>query len=138
MPKTTKSQTPTTAQQLGSIVKSARDIMRKDKGLNGHLDRLPMLTWIMFLEFLDDMERIREEETILSGDRFRPAVELPYRWRDWAGNSLPAADANGSFTAGSSYQAWKGWSFADKKRPSPWLTFLVQRLLARTEREPAR
>jgi hypothetical protein len=38
----------TTAQQFGSIVKSARDIMRKDKGLNGELDRLPMLTWIMF------------------------------------------------------------------------------------------
>jgi type I restriction enzyme M protein len=35
---------PTTAQQLGSIVKSARDIMRKDKGLNGDLDPLPMLT----------------------------------------------------------------------------------------------
>jgi len=34
----------TTAQQLGSLIKSARDIMRKDKGLNGDLDRLPMLT----------------------------------------------------------------------------------------------
>ncbi len=34
----------TTAQQLGGIVKSARDIMRKDKGLNGDLDRLPVLT----------------------------------------------------------------------------------------------
>jgi type I restriction enzyme M protein len=98
----------TTAQQLGSIVKSARDIMRKDKGLNGDLDRLPVLTWIMFLKFLDDMERIREEEAILSGDRFRPAVEPPYRWRDWAAYSLAAADANGSFTTGSSYQAWKG------------------------------
>ena len=48
----------TTAQRLGSIVKSCRDIMRKDKGLNGDLDRLPMLTWIMFLKFLDDMEQI--------------------------------------------------------------------------------
>ncbi len=48
----------TTAQQLGSLIKSARDIMRKDKGLNGDLDRLPMLTWIMFLKFLDDMEQI--------------------------------------------------------------------------------
>lgn len=35
---------PTTAQALGSLLKSARDIMRKDKGLNGDLDRLPMLT----------------------------------------------------------------------------------------------
>ena len=39
-----------------------RDIMRKDKGLNGDLDRLPMLTWIMFLKFLDDMEQMREEQ----------------------------------------------------------------------------
>jgi type I restriction enzyme M protein len=74
----------TTAQQLGSLIKSARDIMRKDKGLNGDLDRLPMLTWIMFLKFLDDLEQIRETDMKLAGKRFRPAIELPYRWRDWA------------------------------------------------------
>ena len=73
-----------TAQQLGSIVKSSRDIMRKDKGLNGDLDRLPMLTWIMFLKFLDDMEDFRKEEAKLAGKKFREAIEPPYRWRDWA------------------------------------------------------
>jgi type I restriction enzyme M protein len=74
----------TTAQSLGSLLKSARDIMRKDKGLNGDLDRLPMLTWIMFLKFLDDLEQTREQEATLAGKRFRPAIEPPYRWRDWA------------------------------------------------------
>ena len=74
----------TTAQRLSSIVKSCRDIMRKDKGLNGDLDRLPMLTWIMFLKFLDDMEQIAEQEARMAGKRFRPALESPYRWRDWA------------------------------------------------------
>jgi type I restriction enzyme M protein len=74
----------TTAQQLASLVKSARDIMRKDRGLSGDLDRLPQLTWIMFLKFLDDMEKVREQEAKLEGKRFRPAVETPYRWRDWA------------------------------------------------------
>ena len=73
-----------TAQQLASLIKSCRDIMRKDKGLNGDLDRLPMLTWIMFLKFLDDMERMREEEAKIAGKKFRPAIEPPYRWRDWA------------------------------------------------------
>src|SRR5438309_5995690 len=73
-----------TAQQLGTIIKSCRDIMRKDKGLNGDLDRLPMLTWIMFLKFLDDMEDIRAEEAKLAGKKFRSAIEPPYRWRDWA------------------------------------------------------
>ncbi|MCI0640462.1 MAG: type I restriction-modification system subunit M [Gemmataceae bacterium] len=74
----------TTAQRLGSLIKSARDIMRKDKGLNGDLDRLPMLTWVMFLKFLDDMEQIREEKAKLGRQKFRPAIEPPYRWRDWA------------------------------------------------------
>lgn len=58
--------------------------MRKDKGLNGDLDRLPMLTWIMFLKFLDNLEQIRETDMKLAGKRFRPAIEAPYRWRDWA------------------------------------------------------
>ncbi len=78
---------PTTAQSLGSLLKSARDIMRKDKGLNGDLDRLPMLTWIMFLKFLDDLEMQREQEAELSGKRFKPAVDQPYRWRDWAASA---------------------------------------------------
>lgn len=76
--------TLTTQQMLGSLLKSARDIMRKDKGLNGDLDRLPLLTWIMFLKFLDDLEMQREEEAALSGRRFKAALEAPYRWRDWA------------------------------------------------------
>ena len=79
--KTTTEQKPlTTAQQLGSLIKSARDIMRKDKGLNGDLDRLPMLTWVMFLKFLDDSEKV--EETRAAHRRqevqigHRPAVPL--------------------------------------------------------------
>ena len=80
-----KADTPkSSAQQLGTIVKSCRDIMRKDKGLNGDLDRLPMLTWIMFLKFLDDMEVVRETEAKLAGKRYRPSIDAPYRWRDWA------------------------------------------------------
>ncbi|MGI9179023.1 MAG: N-6 DNA methylase [Longimicrobiaceae bacterium] len=78
------SQPLTTAQQLGSIIKSARDIMRKDRGLSGDADRLPMLTWIMFLKFLDDMEQERETAAVLAEREFRPAIEPPYRWRDWA------------------------------------------------------
>jgi type I restriction enzyme M protein len=77
----------TTAQALASCIKSARDIMRKDKGLNGDLDRLPLLTWIMFLKFLDDLEIQREEEAALGGKKFRAAIDPPYRWRDWAASS---------------------------------------------------
>ena len=85
-PKATEAATPTTAQSLAALIKSARDIMRKDKGLNGDLDRLPLLTWIMFLKFLDDLELQREQEAALAGTKFRSAIDGPYRWRDWAAN----------------------------------------------------
>jgi len=74
----------TTAQQLGSLIKSARDLMRKDKGISTDIDRLPMLTWIMFLKFLDDLEQVEEAKAEMRGWRHRPAIEPPYRWRDWA------------------------------------------------------
>jgi len=74
----------TTAQRLGSLLKSARDVMRKDKGLNGDLDRLPLLTWLMFLKFLDDQEQVREERAKMKREKFRPTIAKPYRWRDWA------------------------------------------------------
>ena len=76
--------TVTTVERLNSIIKSCRDIMRTDKGLNGDLDRLPMLTWIMFLKFLDDKEEELEDRATLAGQAFRPTLEAPYRWRDWA------------------------------------------------------
>jgi hypothetical protein len=41
------------------------------------------------------------------------------------------ADDSGCYTAQSMYQAWKGWSFANKKNSSPWLTFLVYRIQRR-------
>ena len=50
----TKKKVETTAQRLNSLIKSCRDIMRKDRGLSSDVDRLPQLTWLMFLKFLDD------------------------------------------------------------------------------------
>ncbi|HLW07931.1 MAG TPA: N-6 DNA methylase [Marinilabiliaceae bacterium] len=80
--KSVKQETP--AQRLSGIIKSCRQIMRKDKGMNGDADRLPMLTWIMFLKFLDDNEQMQEVNAQLEGKKYKPAIESPYRWRDWA------------------------------------------------------
>jgi type I restriction enzyme M protein len=66
--------------QLSAATKRARDIMRKDAGLNGDLDRIPQLSWIMFLKCFDDMEQRRE----VTEKKYRRAIEPPYRWRDWA------------------------------------------------------
>ncbi|MFQ2681154.1 N-6 DNA methylase [Aeromonas caviae] len=80
-----KAQAPlTTRENLSGLISTARKILRKDKGLSGDVDRLPLLTWVMFLKFLDDLEIVHEEEAVLDGKRYQSIIEAPYRWRDWA------------------------------------------------------
>ena len=57
----------TTRENLSALIGTARKILRKDKGLNGDVDRLPLLTWVMFLKFLDDLEMRHEQEAQLDG-----------------------------------------------------------------------
>jgi hypothetical protein len=60
-----------------------------------------------------------------------PFVHNDPRYREMLEAVTTQADVQGRYTAGSMYQSWKGWSFADKKQPSPWLTLLVERILKR-------
>lgn len=71
----------TSRQQLSATIKSVRDLLRKDAGLSGDTDRLPQLTWLLFLKSFDDFEYAREEE---EGEAYDPVIAPPYRWRDWA------------------------------------------------------
>ena len=49
----------TTQQRLAAVIKRCRDIMRIDAGLNGDLDRLPQMAWLLFLKAFDDLEERR-------------------------------------------------------------------------------
>lgn len=71
----------TSRARLASVIKSARDTMRKDAGLNGDLDRLPQLSWLLFLKAFD--QRVEQVGPLLDPD-YRPAIEKPYRWEEWA------------------------------------------------------
>ena len=83
--------------KLAAVIKAARDAMRKDAGLNGDLDRIPQLAWLLFLKAFDGLEQSRE----VTDDRFRPAIEEPYRWRDWAADpNGPTGDALTGFVNG--------------------------------------
>lgn len=66
--------------ELSSAIKSARDIMRKDAGLSTDVDRIPQLSWILFLKCFDDLEQRR----MLMQGKYRDVIDAPYRWRDWA------------------------------------------------------
>jgi hypothetical protein len=64
--------------------------------------------------------------------RFPFARDDP-RFRTMVAAITDQADEQGRYTAGSMYRAWKGWSFADKKHPSPWVTYLVLRMQKRLQ-----
>lgn len=77
-----KAATPTSPQaKLATVIKTARDAMRKDAGLNGDLDRIPQLAWLLFLKAFDGLEARRQ---VNEGSKFKAVIEPPYRWQDWA------------------------------------------------------
>jgi type I restriction enzyme M protein len=67
---------------LGNIVKSVRDIMRKDAGVDGDAQRISQMVWMIFLKVFDAMEEEREAE---DGSYKSPLPEK-IRWRNWAVN----------------------------------------------------
>ncbi|WP_225978240.1 class I SAM-dependent DNA methyltransferase [Gandjariella thermophila] len=64
------------------MIKRIRDLMRTDPGLNGDLDRLPQLSWMLFLKAFDD----KEQEWPVERPDYQPLLQENYRWRTWAGN----------------------------------------------------
>jgi len=60
-----------------------------------------------------------------------PFVHSDRRFREMLETVTGQADEDGRYRPGSMYRAWAGWGFADKKRPSPWITFLVLRIRRR-------
>lgn len=64
-----------------------------------------------------------------------PFVYADPRFQQMMAALFQQGDEPGRYTASSMYQTWKGWSFADKKNPSPWLSFLVQRIRRRVNQK---
>jgi len=60
-----------------------------------------------------------------------PSAQADPRYRAMLDAIVSQAGDQGRYRPTSMYLAWKGWSFADKKNPSPWLTFLALRLQKR-------
>jgi type I restriction enzyme M protein len=65
-------------ENIDGIIKSCRDLMRKDKGMNTDAQRIPQLLWMLFLKCFDDFEFQKE----VLGE-YTSLIEKPYRWRDW-------------------------------------------------------
>lgn len=64
---------------------------------------VPELTWILLLRILDEMEEREADESTAVGRAFIPALQAPYRWRDWAAPESPLRDVA---QGGTSEKVW--------------------------------
>lgn len=67
---------------IGGVIKSIRDIFRKDPGLSGDAQRIEQLGWMIFLKFFDDKD---QEKELLDLD-YKSPIHSNLQWRNWAAN----------------------------------------------------
>lgn len=65
---------------LGNLIKSWENIMRDDDGVNGTVQVLSQLVWMLFLKVYD----LKEDMWELYEDDFESAIPENCRWRNWA------------------------------------------------------
>jgi type I restriction enzyme M protein len=58
--------------------------MRNDEGLASELDYAEQTSWLLFLKYLDDMEREWQDEAALENREYFPILDEPCRWQTWA------------------------------------------------------
>ena len=68
--------------------KNIDDILHKDAGCSSELDYVEQTSWILFLKYLDDLERDRATSAELTGKGYTPIIENAYRWGTWAAPKL--------------------------------------------------
>jgi type I restriction enzyme M protein len=70
---------------IGNIIKTLQNIMRKDQGVSGDAQRIEQLGWMITLKIIDD----KDTELELIQDNFKSPIPKHLQWRNWA------ADAEG-------------------------------------------
>lgn len=64
--------------------KNIDDILHKDAGCTSELDYTEQSSWLLFLKYLDALERDRAMEAELEGKAYSFLLEPAYRWESWA------------------------------------------------------
>lgn len=66
--------------QITTNIKSIRDIMRKDAGVDGDAQRISQMVWMLFLKIFAD----KEEEWELTLDNYESPIPERLKWNAWA------------------------------------------------------
>lgn len=68
--------------------KNIDDILHKDAGCGSELDYVEQTSWVLFLKYLDDLERDRATSAELTSKTYSPIIEQEYQWSVWAAPKL--------------------------------------------------
>ena len=79
--------------------KNIDDVLRKEAGCTTELDYTEQTSWLLFLKYLDALERDKATEAALDGRKYTPILDKPYRWESWAAPKVKDPSA-GSGQAG--------------------------------------
>jgi type I restriction enzyme M protein len=64
--------------------KNIDDILHKDAGCGSELDYVEQTSWVLFLKYLDDLEKDKATAAELTGKTYSPILDVDYRWAIWA------------------------------------------------------
>jgi type I restriction enzyme M protein len=64
--------------------KNIDDILHKDAGCGSELDYVEQTSWVLFLKYLDDLEKDKATAAELSGKTYTPIIDKKYQWSTWA------------------------------------------------------
>ena len=64
--------------------KNIDDVLWKEAGCSSELDYTEQTSWMLFLKYLDDLEREREQQAELKGKRYAYLLDEAHRWSSWA------------------------------------------------------
>ena len=64
--------------------KNIDDILHKDAGCSSELDYVEQTSWILFLKYLDDLEKDKDAAAKLSGKSRSSIIDKEYKWEKWA------------------------------------------------------
>ena len=64
--------------------KNIDDILHKDAGCGSELDYVEQTSWVLFLKYLEDLEKDKQTSAELAGKTYQPIIEEQYKWHVWA------------------------------------------------------
>jgi len=64
--------------------KNIDNILWKDAGCGSELDYIEQTSWILFLKYLDDLEKEKNASAELSGKTYKPLIADEFKWNVWA------------------------------------------------------